>query len=130
MKQGVKRSMVLLAIGLMYMPNGYGIDPMAPPGYGNALEALNADEANMPLERTTRKRHSEYELQQIVIKPNHKSAVINDELVNEGDQLGKAKVISISAEGVEINVNGKRKRLTLENDYPTIKVRNRTAAER
>jgi hypothetical protein len=62
-----------------------------------------------------------YELSSILIRAEDRLAVINDERVRVGDSIGSARVASIEADRVTLNVNGKIE--TLERYGNSIKTR-------
>ena len=99
--------------------NAQAIDPMAPPGFRE--ETRDLKKSPMDASEVRKKKRSGYVVQQITIRGKHRSAVINDQLVQEGDQLGKASVAKISKSNVVLKISGNRKVLEVQPDYPNVK---------
>ena len=87
------------------LPPAFASDPTRPP------EGLFA----APVPSQALKPEIRYQLQQIRITDNGASAVVNGELVREGDMVGSAKVISISANEVVLKIKQKQRVLSLIN---------------
>ena len=87
------------------IPPAFASDPTRPPeGLFAAPDSLQAP-----------KPETRYQLQQIRVTDNGASAVVNGELVREGDIVGSAKVISISANEVVLKIKQKQRVLSLIN---------------
>lgn len=87
------------------LPSVFASDPTRPP------EGLFA----VPDSPQAPKPETRYQLQQIRIADNGSSAVVNGELVREGDTVGSAKVLSISANEVVLKIKQKQRVLSLIN---------------
>ena len=62
-----------------------------------------------------------YELSSVLIRPQDRIAVINDERVRVGDKVGSAVVASIESDHVTLNVDGELQTLKLyENSIKTL----------
>lgn len=120
MKQIISFSRTVTSVVLIGLANiAIAIDPMAPPGYrAKTASEPRTQQDLQPIEQT----QQGLSVQQIVIKKHHRSAVINNTLVAEGDTIGDAKVISIAAESVIVSVAGQRKEISVRDDYPKVTV--------
>jgi len=99
------------------------IDPMAPPGYDRRLSIGNAGKQNDKPKTRKSGGVRGYVVQQVLIRGESKTATINHRLVQEGDTVGKAKVISIAKKRVVIAIGGKKKVLRVQERYPAVKAR-------
>lgn len=115
---------LLISLLLVWLSaQGNAIDPMAPPGYDSRLNTTD-DAKKIHKTHKRKKRGSKgYVVQQVLIRGTSKTATINNRLVQEGDTVGKAKVLSIAKKRVVIAIGGKRKVLPVQERYPDIKVR-------
>jgi MSHA biogenesis protein MshK len=95
----------MFTVFIALLPPAFANDPTRPP------EGLFA----APVSSQALKPEIHYQLQQIRITDNGASAVVNGELVREGDIVGSAKVISISANEVVLKVKQKQQVLSLIN---------------
>lgn len=119
MKQIISFSRTVTSVVLIGLANiTIAIDPMAPPGYRAKITAEPRTKPNLQPEEQSKQGLS---VQQIVIKKHHRSAVINNTLVAEGDTIGDAKIISIATESVIVSVAGQRKEISVRDDYPKVK---------
>ena len=104
----------------------YGLDPMAPPGFSHNAEHRSSlvDKSSSGLKDTSihdASSQPEYRVQQIVIRGELRRAVINEQVVKEGDRIGGAKVISIANSAVVIREQGKQTILVVQDDYPSVR---------
>ncbi len=120
----IKRGPPILWLGLLlsaFSTHSNALDPMAPPGYSASGNRSNEDAG-----RTTRFQRNEiqqpsYVVQQVFVKGEHRRAVINDQVVAEGDRVGSARVISIATTAVVIREQGKQTVLPVQDDYPKVR---------
>lgn len=59
-------------------------------------------------------KKQQLKLESVLVSPSRRVAVINGQVVGEGDKIGSAKVIQIRKEGVKISNNGKLVELVLK----------------
>jgi hypothetical protein len=58
--------------------------------------------------------HTELTLNGVVFSEEDGYALINNQIVREGDTIGNAKVTAVAADGVELDIAGKPVKLTLQ----------------
>lgn len=84
-------------------------DPMRPPSWGNTVEVMSVSKEKI-------------KLQQILISEKRKIAVINDQVVKEGQKIAGVTIISIETNQIKIRRGGVIKTIKL---LPTTKDANR-----
>lgn len=90
---------LLLALLLVHSA---AADPTRPPAWlGKSIQVAPQTSAKS------------YQLQQILISEQRRLAIINGELVSEGQNFENARVVKISFDKVVLRVSGKKKTLTL-----------------
>ncbi len=100
-----------IVIGLFSVSVWSFADPMAPPGYSASPIGDAKVEPTPPV----------YVLNQIMVGEKRQTAVINGEVVVEGETLLSARIVKILTDRVEISINGKREILTIAPEYPDIR---------
>lgn len=96
-RRGPKRAVVVLIAALIATPFSYGFsDPTQPSQY-----------------RVVAKR-VQLKLESVLVSDTRKVAVINGQVVAEGEKIGGARVVSIGKDKVRLLKSGKTISLTLE----------------
>ena len=93
-------------------------DPFAPISitkWSNSSSQETWTSSSLPLE-PQRTAHNQLTLKAIAIEAQHRSAVINRQVVVEGEIVGGYEVVSIQLKGVLLTRHGKKKFLTFATD--------------
>ncbi len=101
------------------------VDPMRPPAF--ALEKFrlaklkNSGAVSSVQSSTGASAANPLQLSSILIAKDRKVAIINQQMLVVGEQIGNAKLIKISKGSVQLLKNGKRTVLNLNNEPTAIK---------
>jgi len=95
-------SLIPLLLSMLWLNTAIA-DPTRPPAWlGNSIQAAPQQSAGQS-----------YLLQQILVSEQRRLAIINGELVSEGQSIQNARVVNISFDKVVLRVGSKKKTLTL-----------------
>lgn len=95
--------LVLLSCIVFGTSSAYANDPTRPPGMGGVVSTQEAP------------KKTSFTLQQIKVSADSRSAVINGQLVKEGDSVAGAKVMKITSDKVVLKYRKKLRFLSLIN---------------
>ncbi|MCP4187536.1 MAG: hypothetical protein GY763_08035 [Gammaproteobacteria bacterium] len=106
------------------------IDPMKPPAYAmnkfRLAKLKNSNKAENAVSKKTTSTTKPLQLTSVLIAKDRKVAIINQQMMVVGERIGKAKLVKISKNSVQLQKNGKRIILKLENELTVIR---KTAAQ-
>ena len=97
------RSIEIIVYGLLMFTCASAIsgqDPMRPPNWGNTVEVINVSAEKI-------------NLQQILISKTRKIAVVNDQVVKEGQKIAGVTVVKIETNQIKIKRGGVVKTIKL-----------------
>lgn len=101
----MKLTLLLILISGVMASSAFAADPTRPPGWLSGK--IQKTEATVPV--------SAFNLQQVLIRPDSRSAVINGQLLEVGEKIKGATLVSISSGVVVLKIRQKRVKLSLLN---------------
>ena len=118
-----------LGVVLVFVANAASaevvIDPMKPPEFALQKFRLAKLKKSNQLTKTKTKTQKPAAkpllLTSILIGQKRKVAIINDKMMVVGDRIGKAKLVKVSKDSVQLLKNGKRIVLRLNNELTAIR---------
>ena len=100
-------------------------DPMKPPEFAlQKFRLAKLKKTNQPAKaksNVSRRVAKPLLLTSILIGQNRKVAIINDKMLVVGDRIGKAKLVRVNKDSVQLVKNGKRIELKLNNELTAIR---------
>ena len=100
-------------------------DPMKPPEFAlqkfRLAKLKNSNQLAKSKATTAKPTVKPLLLTSILIGQNRKVAIINDKMLVVGDRIGKAKLVKVTRDGVQLLKNGKRIELKLNNEITAIR---------